>query len=117
MNIPVNSQQMEAFKLNPYNGKTIGGLNGEVPNRRDRRSTSKYGTKKISSTKVPKGSPYRLVYIKNMNLKAAIEKYSIEATSEASPKANGIKLKIKAIRSIRELKQSKLGDNGKVPNN
>ena len=104
-NVPVNSQQMEVFKMNPYNGKTIGGLNGDVPNRRDRRS-SRRGSKKISSTKIPKGSPYRLTYIKNMNLKAAIEKYSFGLIdSEKSPKVINLMNKIKNIRAIREIKQ------------
>lgn len=101
-NVPCNSQEMEIFKMNPYRGKTIGGLNGGVPNRRERRAKFK----KPKSSKIPKGSPYRLTYIKNMNLKEAIENYAGSVIdSVRSPKLGHILNKIKVIRSIREIKQ------------
>lgn len=101
---------MEAFKANPEHNRSIGGLNGGVPNRRERRSYLHHR----SSTKVPLGSPFRLTYIKNMTVKKAIDKHGGLLFSANSPKVSNVKHTIKSIKSIREIKQSQNANKGNV---
>lgn len=101
---------MAVFNKNQYRGKTIGGLNGDVPNRRERRSYLHHR----NSTKVPLGSPFRLTYIKNMTVKKAIDKHGGLLFGANSPKVSNVKHTIKSIKSIREIKQSQNANKGNV---
>lgn len=108
-NVPVTRAQMDAFKANPEHNRSIGGLNGGVPNRRERRAHLHHR----SSTKVPEGSPFRLTYIKNMTVKKAIDKHG-GLFGANSPKVSNVKHTIKSIKSIREIKQSRNANKGNV---
>jgi hypothetical protein len=108
-NTPVTRAQVKAFMEGPRHAATIGGLNGGVPNRKERR-----GGDKRSSTKVPLGSPYRLTYIKDMSVDKAIDEYGRLVFKKSSPKVKEVTRKIKVVKSIREMKQSTNANRGNV---